>query len=77
MRRRFRDPKMQQCYDMLREVPPDVKLHPMLRSAGGRLNAYVVGYEQHEQPCRLWPRNSQAYACWAAGVDNRRAKERS
>lgn len=69
-RRRFREPEHQRAYDQLRSMRPDVEAY---RGMGGGGNAYAVGYTLPDEPSRLFPRGSRAYAHWAAGVDNARS----
>lgn len=55
---RFKDPAMQALYEFHLKTPP--------RARGGSLqNAYFGGLAG--EPNRLWPKNSLAYAAYAAG----------
>lgn len=74
MRRKFKEPLLQQAYDALRDHPPaDVDA---VRGSGGIGNAYAVGFTQPDKPNHIFPRGSRSYAGWAAGVDNARAAAR-
>jgi hypothetical protein len=74
MKRRFKDPKMQEMYETCRVTGLDKTGEfwwngKPLRGAGHR-SAYWNGYDG--QPSR-YLRNSLAYAAWAAGQDNEKA----
>lgn len=69
--RRFVDTALQRVYDQLRKTPPNPADHGSFRIRGGISSAYVAGYE-HPTIKSRYVRNSQAYAGWAAGVDNAR-----
>lgn len=66
-RRTFTSADQQAVYDQLRQIRPDLEQY---RAMGAGGNAYVVGYTLPEQPARMFPQGSRAYASWAAGVDN-------
>jgi hypothetical protein len=70
-RRRFADAKNQTTYDNLRKHPiTDAAELRRVRSMNSAMDAYCVGFTLPKEPPRRFPRGSQAYAAWAAGVDN-------
>jgi hypothetical protein len=70
-RRRFQNSHNQEVYDALRATPPaDLDA---TKGMGSSMNAYVVGFRMPNEPPRLAAPGSEAYAAWAAGVDNARA----
>lgn len=72
-RRRFKDKRLQMTYDWFRTNRPG----PETRGRSAAHNAYYVGrYLNQEHPFGV-RRGSQAYAGWAAGVDDAREKTSS
>lgn len=63
---------MRQTYEAPRQCAPSVAEFDRLKGMNSAMNAYVIGYTLPDEPPRLAKRGSQAYAAWAAGVDNRR-----
>lgn len=70
-RRKFIDARNQETYDNLRKKPiTDRKELERVRGMNSSMDAYVVGFTlPYLSPIRF-PRGSQSYAAWAAGVDN-------
>lgn len=69
MARRFKDPAMSKLYTQFRATPPLTRLT-------GLGSAYFAGFARPDAPNRRAPRDSLAYAAWAAGVDNARKAAR-
>lgn len=68
-RRRFKDQRLQLVYDWFRKHNPP----PSTKGQGAAHNAYYVG--RHVNQSRPFGvRGSNAYAAWAAGVDNAHGK---
>ena len=66
-RRVFRDPAMQRIYDLMLE------LGDPSRGGSGHAHAFWLGYRELLTPQHTYPRNTLAYAAWAAGRDRRAA----
>src|SRR5580700_1120750 len=71
MTRRFKDPRLQRDYDTARQHHDKCMFE---RNAAFR--AYRVGYSFPDRLEFAPERSSVAYAYWAAGVDNRKEKDR-
>ena len=68
-RRKFSNANHQSVYDELRAMRPRPDPE-MYRGMGSGGNAYAIGYTKPNEPNRLFPAGTRAYAHWAAGVDN-------
>ena len=73
----FKNDKMQKMYEVCRHLAADQLgefwLNGKPRTGALHRSAYWKG--RQGLPCLLWPRNSLAYAAWAAGRDDRREQE--